>query len=215
MLINLIIKDNILCEEINQRKELFGSTKFVFNAYTGDFSTFDYIVMPSDLYLSLQLKLIRPSKIICYGPANLLSLSYISGCVDYIKDPWTIEELACRITYLNTLEFNTSKILMKLDRNKISCCSYSEFLSDDEGKVLDLLVVAKGSPVSVDTLELAVYGFKQNTDSKAISMIVSRLRKKINSILPIHNEEKMILYIKNYGYAVNTNKCGILVDKIV
>ena len=155
----------------------------------------DLIVLPSEAVVryfdhTKHSKLIRPL-VIAYGPAGSMCYSIAAGCCDYLCDPWQPEELYSRLAMAGIKEE------LRLDEYRLICLP-GRFLgilstADPEticGRVrlsrsrLNLYRILKGnrgSYIDRETLA-ALLNIRRGPESRAVDMIVSRLKKKISGL---------------------------------
>lgn len=113
---------------------------------------------------------------------QIMREAYESGCDDFIKKPFHIEELVLKIEKLDMSNYKK----IELSNNIKYCTIHKELyidnriceLTKNEKNFLTLLVENRGSKISYDQIEDFVY--HGNTKSNnAIRSMVKRLRKKI------------------------------------
>jgi len=108
--------------------------------------------------------------------------AYLSGCDDYIKKPFDIEELILKIERFDTSSYKK----VRLSKNIKYCTLNKELyvdnrvcdLTKNEKNFLNLLVENKGSKISYDQIEDFAYHGSSKSNN-AIRSMVKRLRKKL------------------------------------
>ncbi len=207
--ISFVSDDSLLIERI---KIFAGSSGKIFTFFYSRRPVFDpefdIIVAPAH-YLSLLTELCEQRKysipFIIYGSSDKLAVSFQSGAVDYLKDPWNMAELGQRIlnyfghvkrTWLKQ-EISVSQAMLKIG-SRTCPLTYREYL------LLRVLLQNYGNLVYSETIRLAVWG-NTETSTKALDMLIMRLRKKIRNILPAGNEKKFICSVKSKGYLITSD----------
>ena len=142
-------------------------------------------------------------KFIVYGDQKDLSLSFNTGCTDFLRDPWNNDELEARI--LKVLNMNKNQInwnKLVLSQKSISTNIFSANISIEEYIILKKLIENKNEPVPREVLQYSLWG-NQNENSRVVDMHISNLRKKIE-ILRKHDNSccGRIKTIRSYGYMI-------------
>lgn len=148
---------------------------------------FDYFVLPAKKYSEngylIGEKQTLNVSIIGYGSQSLLKHAFLAGCKDYLKDPWTPEELFFRVTNNNkttTFQFfqwNRLKFHPFFCTDSIKTVRFSK----TEYIILYSLIKHRGEIVSKSTLS-TIIGKNYTASSRAIEMHISSIRKKIGAI---------------------------------
>ncbi len=142
-------------------------------------------------------------KFIVYGDQKDLSLSFNTGCTDFLKDPWNNDELEARI--LNIIGAAGTKRQwekLTLSQKTISTDSFSTDISMEEYIILKKLLDNKQEPVPREALLFSLWG-KPKGDSRVVDMHISNIRKKIKTMKQYDNECcGSIKTIRNYGYMI-------------
>ena len=142
-------------------------------------------------------------KYIVHGKQKDLSLSFDTGCTDFLKEPWNNDELEARISKI----LSSTKLIIQwekliLSKKTISTGNYSTNISIEEYIILEKLLENRGEPVPREALIFALFG-KYKRNSRIVDMHISNLRKKI-TILKKYDESccDSIKTIRNYGYMI-------------
>jgi DNA-binding winged helix-turn-helix (wHTH) protein len=136
---------------------------------------------------------------IVYGPADHLRRAYAAGCADFMKDPWTPEELHFRALKLgNRNEITFSGGSLVLGQNALLASTAQVPLSRQERAILGLLVYHQGSCVSRDALSYVSRGIAAGA-SRAIDMHVSHVRKKIGCLMGDRSGFRIVA-VRGFGY---------------
>jgi DNA-binding response OmpR family regulator len=125
--------------------------------------------------------------LIGYGPAETLSACFLAGCDDYLKDPWTPEELGWRVRKncpspgslfrLTWGSFEIGSLELKTSGGSCRLCT-------QERSVLRMLAVNAGEAVSREALYYGMWGKPPPAGSRAADMHIASLRKKLRRLFP-------------------------------
>jgi len=167
----------------------------------------DILVVPADeaagvIAGSAQASEAAPP-VIAYGPPALLRSSFLAGACDYLKDPWTPEELLLRMDRIIRaweagLEFRWGGL--RLCGNHVHTPRASAVLSHQEAVILRALLKSRGDPVPREALFYLLWGRQPETPSRAVDMHVSALNRKIGRILP--ESGRLIRTVRRIGYVI-------------
>lgn len=136
----------------------------------------DLVVAPAAMVLA-RPKELSVAPLIAYGPDSLLDLCLGSGCADYMREPWTQDELMARaeLRSLATLELDSNGLIL---RNGMLCGPLGRTpLSATASAGLALLAANRARAVPRDALA-AVMDMK-GSSSRALDMAMSRLRSAL------------------------------------
>jgi len=137
--------------------------------------------------------------VIAYGPQELLRTGFSSGAADYLKDPWTPEELHLRALKLaKRLTFLLNGVCMRLEPGRVIANGQAEDISKQERAILGLLLNQRGSCVPRDALSYVARGVQTGT-SRTIDVHISNLRKKLNLLVKT-DRRSVIRSVKGEGY---------------
>lgn len=140
---------------------------------------------------------------ICFGPAQLLPGCFLAGCDDYLKDPWSPEELEWRVCKLcgdtealfrfswGSLEIGSLEL-----RSSLGSCP----LCAQEQRILRLLAANAGEPVSREALYYGMWGKPAAAESRAVDMHIASLRKKLRQLFP--QSGVCIRSVRGVGYLI-------------
>ncbi len=117
-----------------------------------------------------------------YGPAHLLQTAWVRGAWDYLKEPWELTELELRVSRLlsSELSWESHGLQFQVKDGKLCQGEKTASLSCDEEALLRSLLLRRGSPVSRHLLEQNC--LRDSAQSRALSMQISRLRKKFRGL---------------------------------
>ena len=124
--------------------------------------------------------------LICYGAAQLLPGCFLAGCDDYLKEPWSPDEMVWRVRRLfrdrQALRFSWGVIsigYLELSSPRGSCP-----LSVQEQRILRMLAANAGEPVSREALYYGIWGKPACSESRVVDMHIASLRKKLCRLFP-------------------------------
>jgi DNA-binding response OmpR family regulator len=142
-----------------------------------------------------------------------------AGAVQYIVKPYEIEELTARLRATirhrhpdaknQDYERTKTQSVIQLDSLKLnvldrqlSCNDTNLSLTEKELAVLEVLMQKPGTPVSRSHLYRVVYGKGFDYESRAIDVLVGRVRKKLESVgCKIH-----IWAVRGEGYILQSSE---------
>ena len=131
--------------------------------------------------------LFRP--VIAYGPPEWVNLAFSTGCIDYLKDPWTVDELDWRAALsVDRIDarfaFPCGRIVV--EGGQIVHPSGRMPLTYPESRILKTLLLNRGTVVSRDALFYTVWGRLPSRASRAVDVHVSSIRKKLKNAIGEH-----------------------------
>jgi len=159
------------------------------------------VVVPAALYFSVPRSREWNVDVVVYGPAHLLRLAFQRGAHDYLKDPWTAEELFVRAATRGTgrLLFEVAGWRLALEGNSLSTGDRRQQLTAAEARLLAFLVQRQGRTVSVVALAQQLYGDGQAPPSRVLATLISRLRGHLRRLTALP-ESNPILALRGEGY---------------
>ena len=200
--ISFISDNNLLIERVKLFSIRYGDFFTFFYNKKPVFDNFFDIMVSPDEYLNEISNFKRENNFfvpfIIYGDGSNLAYSFQCGAIDFLKNPWKIEELGYRI--LNYLK-NGKNIFQKRDitvnKNSLEIGNKFCHISRKEFLLLRLLILHHGRLVHKNLIWNVIWN-KQPDKSKALDMLILRLRKKIASI---DGSKKLVIRsIKRIGY---------------
>jgi DNA-binding winged helix-turn-helix (wHTH) protein len=147
----------------------------------------------------------RRSPVIFYGNSSFLRKAILAGCVDYLKDPWTVDEL----------EFRLEKLIKEIKKIFIFSWGSITFIGTDivsenrrcallyqEYRILKILLQQRGNAVPRDVLFYSLWNRPGTRQSRVIDMHISSIRKKLRVILPDDYCDEVIISVRGIGYMI-------------
>ncbi len=119
------------------------------------------------------------------------------GAIDFLPAPYDWSELASRLR--GRFESVTSRAMGILSRGRAPI-QVAVSLEGREGRLLRLLLLAEGLPLSRDALSLALWG-DIRPGSRRLDMLASKLRKSLLTADPAVNWQ--LRGIRNEGYTLS------------
>ena len=141
--------------------------------------------------------------LIGFGAPEALPGCFLAGCDEYLRDPWSPEELAWRLRRLRKdagAVFRFSWGTVELHGLELRCPAGSCPLCAQEQSILRLLAASRGEPVSRETLYYGIWGRVPSERSRVADMHVSTLRKKLRRLFPGGGE--LIRSVRGVGYLI-------------
>jgi CheY-like chemotaxis protein len=149
--------------------------------------------------------------LIAYGSLETLERAFEAGCSDYLKSPWTPEELYHRVRLgvkSKALTFSWGKI--SITTSQAASPFGAVKLSVQESAILKVLAQKQGDVVPRELLYNALWG-RLKESSRVVDMHISSLRKKIQKLLPQDYAAPLIRSAHGRGYFIpflNTKSDG-------
>ncbi len=148
----------------------------------------------------------RPSSppVIAYGPGALLRSAFIAGAADFLRDPWTPEELAVRaLAVLRRVRdrFSLPWGRLSADGSLLVTAAGPVPFTWHEAAILRALARGRGAPVPRDALGYALWGRPPRPGSRAVDVHVAAIRRKIARLSP-PGSPPPIVAVRSRGYMV-------------
>ena len=123
--------------------------------------------------------------VLAYGPEQGLAVALLRGCVDYLRDPWTLTELELRVSrwlegHLPARRFGGG---LWLDGTTLRGPAAAVPLSVAEARLLGMLLHNAGRVTSRDALFYRLWGKLPATPSRVIDVHVAALRRKCRTAM--------------------------------
>jgi DNA-binding response OmpR family regulator len=147
----------------------------------------------------------RPASVpvIAFGPAALMRSSFLSGCADYLRDPWQPEELGIRaLAVLQRIrrKFELSWGAVSLQGALLQTPAGDVALTFHESRILRALLMGRGTPVSRQALSYFLWGNPGPAGSRSIDVHVAAIRKKVSAVVP--EAGRFIRAVRREGYLI-------------
>jgi hypothetical protein len=125
--------------------------------------------------------------LICFGSVELLPGCFLAGCDDYLKEPWSPEELAWRVRRLcrdrgQALRFSWGRL--SIGNLELGSPAGSCSLCMQEQSILRMLASRAGEAVSREALYYGIWGKPACPESRAVDVHIASLRKKLRRLFP-------------------------------
>ncbi len=141
--------------------------------------------------------------VIAYGEPSALRGAFLAGCADYLREPWSLEELSLRARKLvRAPALSLEGVDLRLSEVSVESRHGRASLSLQEQRVLRALLRQKGTVVSREALQYALWGKLPHGRSRAVDVHVSSLRRKLRRLLPSEHTGQIIQAVKGIGYVV-------------
>jgi len=169
-----------------------------------DFPYADLYILPAPRFLEIE-PTSRPFPAFAYGPEGLMAECFKIGCVDYLRDPWSLVELEARASRFLYTKISISAGALTLQGRQLFAPGTRLCLSEAEWKLLRLLFLNMNRSVPRAAIE-NMLGGRKKPGSRAVDVLVSSLRKKLETFLPGSSES--IKTCRNCGYMLEGQACG-------
>ena len=145
------------------------------------------VIMPAGAAERLLTGPVEPAwPLIAYGPEDALPRLFLAGCADYLRDPWTPQELELRA--LRTVgqaeaaaRFGDGGAL-RLSGRVLSGPAGAVTLGAQQAEILRMLLANRGAAVTRDALFYAIWGRPPGRRSRAVDMHVTALRRHLAAV---------------------------------
>jgi CheY-like chemotaxis protein len=145
----------------------------------------------------------RGVPVIAWGPAELMRSAFLAGCVDFLKDPWTPEELGLRAhAALSRAErhFSFPWGDASFEGKDLRTPGGLATLTLHESRILKSLLRNRGTPVPREALAYSIGRTPPSRPSRAVDVHIAALRKKVRCAM--HEAGRFIVCVRGQGYMV-------------
>ena len=138
--------------------------------------------------------------VIAHGPAGLMRAAFLAGCADYLREPWTPQELALRAEAAlarrrATAEFPWGRL--DWDGDTLRTPRGPVFLTRQQAVILRVLLDRRGGTVARAALAVLL---GEPPASRCIDVQVSRIRRAVRAAVPAAG--RFIVGVRRQGYLV-------------
>jgi len=146
--------------------------------------------------------------VIAAGPAEMLRSAFLAGCADYLREPWTAEELSLRALAAmarGARRFTFPWGELALESDRLHTAAGPVRLTWHESRILAALLRARGEPVPRQALAYtagvsSITTSRARSASRAIDAHVSSIRRKVRAVLP--QADRFIVCVRSQGYLI-------------
>lgn len=138
-----------------------------------------------------------------FGAASGMRAAFLAGAADYLREPWTAEELDLRlalITRRQSRQFQFSWGTLRLEGLRLQTRGGALRLTVSEARLLRALLLSRGTPVPRQALGYMVWNRGERSGSRALDVQVSCLRRKLAPVFPVG--DKIIRAVRHQGYVL-------------
>ena len=119
--------------------------------------------------------------VLAYGPEQGLAPAFVRGCIDYLRDPWTVTELQLRVQrWLDRRTGGAGAAIggIRLAGTTLHGPSATVALSVAEARLLDMLLYNAGRVTGREALFYRLWGRLPDAPSRVVDVHVAALRRK-------------------------------------
>ena len=200
--INLVIPEPLQAERLRASARRLPDLGLEITAEPLTAQGLDARVLPVELLPGEEAEAPAPRPpTIYYGPPRALRRAWLSGCADYLREPWDLDELECRLRRLlqrGRAAFTFSWGEAVLGERSFRCPAGEAGLSEPESRILRLLVQQRERVVGREALFYALWGRLPVRGSRVVDVHIGRLRRRLAPLLP--EGEGCIQTVRGSGY---------------
>jgi hypothetical protein len=145
--------------------------------------------------------------VIAHGPAGLMRSAFLAGCSDYLKDPWTPEELGLRAQAALARQRACWEFpwgAARLIHDELLTPRGRAMLTHHEAVILRALMRQRGRPVPREALSCLLGSARGAAPcreaSRRIDVHVSSLRRRVRAAAP--EAGRFIICVRGQGYMI-------------
>jgi hypothetical protein len=189
--VNLVAADPQLAERARQFGRRNPRIRFRLSVQPLVGGEFDAFLLPAgelpavDLLAALKA---GGGRVLAYGASERLRSAFLVGCDDFLRQPWSFEELECRLGRAGGGPSEQAGLGLpggiSLRGFHLEGPAGAAELSYPESRILLALLRHRGQAVSREVLGYAVWGRLAEPGSRALDVHVSSLRRKLRRLGP-------------------------------
>jgi len=145
----------------------------------------------------------RGVPVIAWGPAELMRTAFLAGCDDFLKEPWTPEELGLRAhAALSRAERRYSFPWgeVSFEGKDLRTPGGLATLTLQESRILRALLRNRGRPVPREALAYSIADAPPSRASRAVDVHIVAVRKKVRGAAG--EAGRFIVCVRGQGYMV-------------
>ena len=205
----LVSQDQLLIERLRHYSGKNPLISIITSASLPSVCSFDAAVLPASRLLdpifprteTIHRFQAAGCSLICFGSADLLPGCFLAGCNDYLKEPWSPEELAWRVRRLRIDReagfcFSWGRISVK--NLQLGSSTGSCSLCAQEQSILRMLAANAGQAVSREALFYGIWGRPASEKSRVVDVHIASLRKKLHRLFP--QSGTIVRSVRGVGY---------------
>lgn len=173
----------------------------------------DCYAVPISRISELTSPLDRPptwKPIVAYGPPAMIRVAFAEPDIDYLKEPWTPEELHFRVLKnsrgpLHRFawgELSLDRGTLHISHRVNPVLETTIELGHREALLLDTLLSLRGEPAGRELLSFAMQG-TERSGSRAVDMQIHGLRETLGQALPVLGGDGLIKSVYGKGYLIS------------
>lgn len=194
-------------EHAEKERKAEGPLSFFFSTDFRSAPPADLVVLPAVLLLERSGGAGADVPRIAYGPVSLMEDAFAEGCADYLREPWTLEELEARALRFRRVRFRLGDFEYAYSAGILAGAAASVPLPEEERRALELLLHRLGRIVPRAAF-LRARGVGPGPGSRGPDMAVSRLRSRLETASGDPRAGTFLGAARNYGYRLTGIPCA-------
>ena len=142
--------------------------------------------------------------VVAHGPASMMRGAILAGCTDYLKEPWTPQELELRVNAVLSRQGSRWELPwgeVRLEGSELRTRGGGMALTYHQAVILRALLRQRGQPVPRVALAcLLGGGGTGNAASRSIDVHISALRRRVRAAFP--EAGRLIVCVRGKGYMI-------------